>query len=194
MQRALLASLLLVISAGPVSAQQALRPAPCGRATTEVSLAMPGNAATAGQPRVIRVDYGQPHLRGRSLHTDSLVPYGTPWRTGANDPTTLTTDVDLILGGQTVPRGSYVLWTLPGASGWRLFVQRRAAPGAEQSPMQADAADVVARIDLRVQSTAAPLESLSMWLIPSLSPDAARGELRIGWATTLLSTDWVVRP
>ena len=195
MHRALLAALLPVIIAAPLSAQTGLRPAPSGRATTEVTLSMPQGAAamTDSQARLIRIDYGQPHLRGRTLHTENLVPYDTPWRTGANDPTTLTTDVDLLLGGQGVPRGTYVLWTLPGAAGWQLFVQRSAAPGAEQSPMRVDAADIVARIDLQVQAQATSLESLSMWLVPSLTTDAARGELRIGWGTTLLTTDWVVR-
>lgn len=194
MQRVLLAFLFSVIAAAPLSAQQGLRPAPSGRATTEVSLSMPqGAAATDSQARHIRIDYGQPHLRGRALHTDSLVPYDRPWRTGANAPTTLTTDVDLLLGGQVVPRGTYVLWTLPSPSGWQLFLQQSAAPGAQQSPMRVDAADVVARIDLRMQALATPLESLTLWLVPALTPDGARGELRLGWGLTLLSTDWVVR-
>ena len=39
---------------------------------------------------MIRVDYGQPHLRGRKILTDSLIPYDKVWRTGANAATTLT--------------------------------------------------------------------------------------------------------
>ena len=189
-----------------------LRPAASGRAVSEVTLAyprpgggmgampgMPAAAAPAGapatpattsdKPLVIRLDYGQPHLRGRALHTDSLVPWDRPWRTGANGLTTLTTDVDLVLGGAPLPKGTYVFYTLPGRAGWKLMVQRIAA----QDPMQYDESRNVARIDLRHTTLPASLESFTMWLIPSREPGPARGELRFAWGTDQLSTDWSVR-
>lgn len=169
-------------------AQGGLRPAPSGRATTAVTLSPPRDAsgAAAGQPATIRVDYGQPHLRGRRLHTDSLVPYDRPWRTGANDLTTLTTEVDLTLGGLALPKGTYVLYSLPSRAGWKLIVQRNAG----QSATAYDETHDVGRVDLRQQTLATPIESLSMWLIPSTQPGVARGELRIAWGTVSLSTDW----
>lgn len=171
-----------------------LRAAPSSRATTEVTLSFPRDSAPPGaQPASIRIEYGQPHLRGRRINTDSLVPWDTPWRTGANSATTLTTGVDLTIGGQAVPAGTYVLWTLPSRTGWKLMVQRSDAPGATQSAMRYETANDVARIDLRSQTLASPLESLTMWLIPSRAPGAARGELRIAWGTTMLSTDWSLR-
>ena len=93
---------------------------------------MAGAAAAppAAKPLVIRVDYGQPHLRGRILHTDSLLPYDKPWRLGANGVTTLTTDVDLVLGGATIPSGTYVLYAIPGRATWKLVVQRNVGQGA----------------------------------------------------------------
>jgi hypothetical protein len=112
-----------------LQAQGAMQPAPSGRATTEVVLTLVDSVArAAAQPSRIRIDHGQPHLRGRRLLTDSLVPYDKPWRTGANDATTLTTDVDLTIGGADVPKGTYVLQTLPSRSGWKLLIQERPAP------------------------------------------------------------------
>jgi hypothetical protein len=162
-----------------------------------VTLAPPRAAAGAAQPATpaepvtIRLDYGQPHLRGRSLHTDGLVPYDQPWRTGANSATTLTTGVDLVIGGQPVPKGTYVVWTLPARAGWTLMITRSEAPGAMQAAMRYDPASDVARVALKQQALATPLESLTMWLVPSTT--GAGGELRIGWGTTLLSTEWSVR-
>lgn len=202
----------LVVSAGLLDAQGVLRAGSSGRATSEVTLSVPqaggmrgmmpmGGAAAANQPAppatpaaapkpsVIRIDYGQPHLRGRALHTDSLVPYDKPWRLGANGNTTLTTDVDLLVGGATVPKGTYVLYAIPGRSAWMLIIQRSVG----QSPMQyADSADV-ARIPLRHSPLASPVESLTMWLIPSLEPGPARGELRFAWGTDQLSTNWSIK-
>jgi hypothetical protein len=202
-QRPLVVAFLVAATAGSLhaqgtpgasGAQGTLRVMPSSRATSSVELAPPqGTPAAGAQPMHIRLDYGQPHLRGRALHTDSLVPYDQPWRTGANAPTSLTTDVDLVVGGQPVPKGTYVLWTLPSRSGWKLIVQRADRPGALQQVTPYDQANDVARVDLRRQALTAPVESLTMWLVPSTAAGAPRGELRMAWGTTMLVTDWAVR-
>ena len=184
---ALCAIAFTAIGATSLHAQGAMRPMPSGRGTTEVLLTFADSAARASaQPAKIRVDFGQPHLRGRALHTDSLVPYDRVWRTGANDATTLTTDVDLTIGGANVPKGTYVLQTLPARAGWKLLIQKAGA-----TPN--DAPTDVARVDLRRTTLPAAIESLTFWLIPSTQPGQARGELRLAWGTSLLATDWVVR-
>ncbi len=211
MNRFALALALTVLATGSLSAQAVLRPAPSSRATSEISLSYPRPAmpmagmagmpaaaptvpattpaAPAPKPLVIRLDYGQPHLRGRVLHSDSLVPYGKAWRTGASGSTTLATEVDLVLGGATLPKGTYVLYSLPGRDAWKLIVQRSVG----QSAMQyADSNDVV-RVELRHSTLAVPLESFTMWLIPSLDPGKAKGELRFAWGTDQLSADWALK-
>lgn len=188
--RAVHVVVLTFAAAATLPAQAALRAAPSSRGTSEVTLAFPRDSAPEGaQPVKIRLDYGQPHLRGRQLHTDSLVPYDKVWRTGANAPTTLHSDVDLTLGGATVPKGTYVLYTLPSRTTWKLILQKNAG----QSPMEYDAANDVIRIDLRRRELAAPIESLSMTLIPSLEPGPARGELRLAWGMEEFATDWSVK-
>lgn len=185
---------LLATVTATLGAQPSLRPAPSSRATTEVTLSYPRDQAPPGAtPVSIRIDYGQPHLRGRPLHTDSLVPFDKPWRTGANAATTLTTGVDLVIGGKLVPKGTYVLSTLPRRAGWELVVQQSAAAGTMQPATQSDTAKDVARIALAQQAAAVPLESLTMWLIPSTAAGPARGELRIAWGAFVLSAPWEVR-
>ena len=171
-------------------AQSALRAAPSTRATSEVTLTYPtGQGPEGAKPATIKLDYGQPHLRGRTLHTDSLVPYDKPWRTGANNLTKLESEVDLVIGGASIPKGTYFLYTLPSRAGWTLIIQRDGG----QTPMEYDAKHDVARVDLRRSTLAAPVESLTMWLIPALDAKAARGELRLAWGTSLLATDWSVK-
>jgi len=184
---------LSLLSAGALAAQQDLRPAPSGRATSVVSLSIPrppgaAEAPPTTPPVTITLDYGQPHLRGRTLHTDSLVPYDKPWRMGANDPTTLTTGVDLVLGGTTLPAGKYVLYTIPTRGDWKLIIQKPAAQTAEYKP-EFD----VARVDLKRRALTEPVESLTMWLIPSTAPGKAQGELRLAWGASMLSTTWSVK-
>ncbi len=180
---------LLVAGTGVLQAQAGLRPAPSGRGTSEVSLTVPSpDGEPSGPEMKIRLDWGQPHLRGRTLHTDSLVPYDRPWRTGANAATTLSTDVDLDVGGVMVPKGTYVLFTLPGRAGWKLMIQKDVGQGGMYK-----AENDVGQVTLRVRQLAQPLESLTMWLIPSTAPGAAHGELRLAWGSTEASTDWRVR-
>ncbi len=187
---------LSAIFAAPLSAQAgAHRAAPSTRAITEVSLTLVDTAAqrAAGKPALMRIDYGQPHLRGRKINTDSLVPFGTVWRLGANGATLFTTDVDLTIGGKDVAKGRYVAQVLPARTGWTLILQVETTGAASVSVTPYDAQKDAARIELRQSTIGTPLESLSIWLVPSTAPGTQRGELRIGWDTVLLTTEWVVR-
>lgn len=180
---------------GAQGASGAMRVSPSGRATTEVSLTLVDSAArAAAKPSLVRIDYGQPHLRGRALGTDSLVPYDKPWRLGSNGATMLTTDVDLVLGSATIPKGSWVLQALPSRTGWKLLVQRvEASQTAMAAAMTYDPTKDFAKIDLRQSALATPLESLSIWLIPSRDAGPPHGELRLAWGTVALATTWAVK-
>ena len=154
-------------------------------------LSYPREQAPPGaQPVSIKIDYGQPHLRGRTLHVDSLVPYDAPWRLGANASTTLTTGVDLVLGGTALAKGTYILYALPGRNGWKLIVQKDAG----QQPGQYNAAHDVARIDVGVETLPLTVESLLIWLVPSTEPGPAKGMLNIAWGTSYLTVPWSVKP
>ena len=173
----------------------AVRAAPSTRAIAELSLTLVDTAAqrVAGKPALMRIDYGQPHLRGRHINTDSLVPLGTVWRMGANGATIFSTDVDLTIGGKAVSKGRYIAQLLPARSGWTLILQAETTGAASVNPTTYDAKKDVARIDLTTRVLTSPIESFSIWLIPSTAPGAQRGELRMAWDTVMLTAEWVVR-
>lgn len=184
---------LSAMAAANLHAQGPMRVAPSGRATAEVVLTLVDSAArAAAKPSIIRLDYGQPHLRGRMIHTDSLIPYDKTWRTGANAATTLATDVDLVIGGANVPKGKYVVLTLPSRTGWKLILQKEPVQPPPPDTPYNPALDV-ARVDLRRTALAAPMESLTMWLIPSRDPGTPRGQLVMAWSNVSLSTDWAMK-
>jgi hypothetical protein len=67
----------------------------------------------------ISVIYGAPSVRDRTIFGD-LVPYGEVWRTGANEATAVTFSTDVIVGGQSLPAGTYGLFTVPGEDAWEV--------------------------------------------------------------------------
>jgi hypothetical protein len=193
LRRRLLVPALLLTTVAVLGAQATRRAAPSTRATTTVSLVYPRDSAPPGAgPASITINYGQPHLRGRKLYTDSLVPWGQPWRTGANEATMLMTDVDLTLGGKAVPKGNYVVWTLPTRQGWTMILLPDTATVPPASVRYAQRPDEI-RIPLRSRAIEWPVESLSFWLIPDAGNGPPKGKLWMSWGTTLLAADWAAR-
>ena len=144
-------------------------------------------------PAKITIDYGQPHLRGRSvIGMPGVVPWDTVWRTGANMATQLSTEVDITIGNTFVPRGVYSLFSLPTRSGWKLVLSKE----VNQWGTDYDPSKDFARIDLRQRTLTEPVESLTFWLVPAIEPQTSKtfphGVLKFAWGTTELSTDWRV--
>ncbi len=72
----------------------------------------------------VKLCYGAPSARDRTMIGGEAVPFGSIWRTGANEATVLHTTVALSLGGLALEPGSYALYTIPGETEWELFVTR----------------------------------------------------------------------
>ncbi|MEK6611570.1 MAG: DUF2911 domain-containing protein [Gemmatimonadota bacterium] len=168
-----------------VSAQAPLKAALSGRATTEVALNGPREEGKpAPKALVIRVDYGQPHARGREVPVE-LSKAGTVWRTGANSSTTLTTDVELTIGSASVPKGSYSLYTIREADGYLLIINKNTG----QWGTEYVAAHDLARVPLTARSLAETRESLQIALSPA-GDQSPKGQLTIAWGKLELSTNW----
>ncbi len=76
----------------------------------------------AGGP--VKICYGRPSARGRTMIGGRDVPYGKLWRTGANEPTMIHTTVPITVAGIAVPKGSYSLYTVPGEDEWHVIINR----------------------------------------------------------------------
>ncbi len=71
----------------------------------------------------ISVEYYSPSMHGRKI-MGGLVPFGEVWCTGANYATKITSDADLQMGGLTLPKGSYSIWTIPNEKEWTLIINK----------------------------------------------------------------------
>jgi hypothetical protein len=72
----------------------------------------------------VKLCYGRPSARGRTMIGGDAIPFGKLWRTGANEPTMIHTTGPLVVAGVAVPAGSYSLYTIPGPTEWRIIVNR----------------------------------------------------------------------
>ncbi|MFN3529019.1 MAG: DUF2911 domain-containing protein [Bacteroidia bacterium] len=68
----------------------------------------------------IEVKYCSPGVKGRAIF-GGLVPYGEVWRTGANEPTSFESPIDLVFGSDTLKAGFYTLWTIPNEDSWQVI-------------------------------------------------------------------------
>ena len=74
--------------------------------------------------QTVKVCYGRPSARGRTMIGGKAVPYGKLWRTGANEPTVIFTPVGLDIAGVKVQPGKYSLYTVPGEKEWVIIVNK----------------------------------------------------------------------
>lgn len=100
--------------AAPATAQQfsTPRPSPNAKVTQTVGLTE------------LTVTYSRPGVKGRAIW-GALVPYGQPWRTGANEATQFTTSDDIQVEGQALAAGTYALVTIPTADSWTVIFSKQ---------------------------------------------------------------------
>lgn len=106
----------------------------------------------------IELSYSRPAMRGRKIFGD-LVPFGTVWRTGANNATVLTFGEEVIIGGTPIPAGKYGLLSIPEKKSWTLIITKQTdvtSPAAYKQDQ-----DVV-RIKSSVTTLKNPVESFTI--------------------------------
>lgn len=137
----------------------------------------PGEASvTFADGKTVTIKYSRPSVRGRKIY-GGLVPYDQVWRTGANAATSLSTDVDLDIGGAAVPKGNYTLYTLPSQNGWKLIINKQTGQWGTVYNQSQD----LARVDMKVGQLPSGLE------VFTISFDKTGGDsamLRIDWENT----------
>jgi hypothetical protein len=71
----------------------------------------------------IEISYSRPSLKGRVV-VGKQDPYGSVWRTGANESTKISFSTPVKLNGTEIPAGAYALYTIPGEREWTIIVYK----------------------------------------------------------------------
>ena len=149
--RTLFACSLLMAFSVMALAQGSPAPRPYSpRRSTEMGFG-PRNA----QKKVI-VNYGSPAARGRKVMGE-LVPMDKIWRLGANEATSLTTEIPLLIGGKEVPAGTYSLFVTPGKDKWVLQINKTTGVWGIPYKPEYDAT-ILTTVDMKVEATTANLD------------------------------------
>jgi hypothetical protein len=152
-----------------------------GRAQVGGNVASPPAKADCkfSDGKTIHIDYSSPRMKGRKIFGD-LVPYGEPWRAGANEATTFVIDADMNVGGKTVPAGSYTLFALPTAVAWTLIISKQT--GEWGIPYPGESYDF-ARVPMKLSKLDSPMENFMI----AFDQSSATCTLRLAWESTRAS-------
>ena len=131
--------------------------------------------------KTITVDYSSPRMKGRKIY-GGLVPYGQPWRVGANEATTFVTDTNLTVGGKDIPAGSYTIFTIPNEDKWTLIISKKSGEWGIPYPGQADD---LARVDMKVSKLPSPVEDFTI----GFDQAGSSCTMRLDWETTRASVE-----
>jgi DUF2911 family protein len=170
-------ALAAVLVAGPASAQKTVVTGTGDGGSPHVKSTWTVGGAT------IAIEYGRPSLKGRA--ESQLMPLGTPWRTGADVATIITTDKPLTFGSTKLAPGSYTINTEPGDKEWTLILGKLGSPNQWGIPYLPNLE--IGRVPMKLSHAAESVEQLTISIDPGQAP-----ALRIAWGRTLASVPFRV--
>lgn len=137
----------------------------------------------------IGLDHGTPSKRGRKIW-GALVPFGSVWRTGANEATHFETDRDVVFGtgGDTlvVPAGRYTLFSVPERDGGWLIINRETG----QAGTAHDPSHDLGRVRLSTRPLGTPVETFTI----KAETEGGANLLRLQWDAAERVVPFRVRP
>ncbi|MDP2530832.1 MAG: DUF2911 domain-containing protein [Candidatus Palauibacterales bacterium] len=136
----------------------------------------------------VAVCYGRPSRRGRTV-MGGLVPYGSPWRLGANEATSIRMPAAGSIAGVAVDGGRYSLYAIPGPEAWQVVANGTAHRWGIPISDAVRAKDLGAG-SVESAHTDSMVEQLTL-TFEKTAPDAA--DLVVRWERTELRIPVVLR-
>ncbi len=103
----------------------------------------------------ITVSYGQPSKKGRLIFGEendgALQPFGKYWRLGANAPTEITFNKDILFADQSVKAGTYRMYAVPDPDSFEISLN--SGVGSFSGAPEPDYSLDVAKVNIPVSST-----------------------------------------
>lgn len=127
----------------------------------------------------VKVCYGRPHQNGRAI-MGKLVPYGEPWRVGADEATAIRVPFRASIAGVNVEPGWYSIYAIPGEKQWQIVVNSDAQRWGVPIDAKVRAKDLGTGA-VASERLATPVEMLMI----SLAKDSpTKATMDVAWADT----------
>lgn len=127
----------------------------------------------------VTLEYSRPSMRGRTIFGD-LVPFGKKWRTGANANTTISFNTDVVIGGKSIKKGTYALYTVPNKNAWDIILYSDAKNWG--LPQKWDEAKVAVKLNAKTSTLGSDVETFTIAF--SDLADGNSGMMNIMWENT----------
>ncbi len=132
----------------------------------------------------VKIEYSRPKAKGRKIFGASaefLTQYGKLWRTAANTGSKVTFSDDVKFGGVDVPKGTYLLLTIPGATDWTVILYKDVAMGGNTDGY--DQTKDQARVTVKSEKLTEKVETFTIE-IADFAENSKSANLQIMWENT----------
>lgn len=132
--------------------------------------------------KLVKIIYGRPQLKGRSLSSLAEVSDKGVWRTGANEAPEITFFKDVVFAGENVKAGTYTLFTIPGEEEWTMILSSVRNVWGHYTY---DKKDDVLRVAAKVSESDKTIEAFS--IVFDENKDGKSITMYLGWGNTIVS-------
>lgn len=132
----------------------------------------------------VKIEYSRPKAKGRKIFgatADVLTPFGKLWRTAANTGSKITFSDDVKFGGVDVPKGTYLLLSIPGAAEWTVILYKDVAMGGNTEDY--DQTKDQARVTVKSEKLTEKVETFTLE-ISDFAENGKSANLQIAWENT----------
>ena len=142
----------------------------------------------------ITVDYSRPSKRNRIVF-GNVVPFDKTWRLGANKNSTIDISEDVYFGADTLAKGEYALFAIPGEKSWELVFYKETSNWG--TPDTWDESKVACRLKAQITPLTIPFETMTI-AIDDIGTKGATlniswDQVRVSYPFTLQTEDQVVK-
>jgi len=132
----------------------------------------------------VKVEYSRPKAKGRKIFgstSEHVVPFGKIWRTAANNGTKVTFSDDVKLGNADLPKGVYLLLTIPNEKEWTIIIYKDVSMGGDLESY--DQTKDQARLSVKSDRLTERVETFTIE-ISDLSETGKTANLQLMWENT----------
>ncbi|MFT7161703.1 MAG: hypothetical protein ACI9GZ_002890, partial [Bacteroidia bacterium] len=147
-------------------------PSPAGSATSTVGLTD------------IEINYFRPQVKGRKIFGEGdkyLQPYGTMWRAGANQGTTIKFSTAVKVGDTDLAAGEYLFLATPSKDTWTAIFYTDIKMGGSLAGFQQE--NVAASLNVKPTKLNELVNTLS-YQITDISDDSQKANIQLLWENT----------